>query len=267
MITRRGLLAGAAGIAAGVASGAGLATGLATGTARAAAREAGVGTSLAGRTSSSPRPHWTTIGRTHQGRRIRAFRLGDPDAPSRYLVIGSMHGDEPAGRRVAAQLRQLTAPRGVQLWVVPTMNPDGLAAGTRTNARGVDLNRNFPSADWRRQGRGTSQWSGPRPASERETRAAVRFLRDLVPHTVISVHQPLTCVDFSGGDPAVTRWLAARLGLPARTLGASGGNLTTWFNDRYPKRTATTLELASSVSPRRARRIAQVLRQHAAQRR
>lgn len=254
MISRRGLFAAAAGIAAGAASAAGL-----------AAAAAGAATSP--HTATTQRPHWTVLGYSHQGRRIRAFRLGDPDAPSRYLVIGSMHGDEPAGRRVAARLRHLSAPKGVQLWVVPTINPDGLAAGTRTNSRGVDLNRNFPSADWRQQGRGTTQWSGPRAASERETRIVVRFLKQLRPDTVISIHQPLACVDFSGGDPKVTRWLAERLGLPARTLGASGGNLTTWFNDRYPRRTATTLELASSVSQARVKRVAHVLRRHSAHRR
>jgi protein MpaA len=149
---------------------------------------------------------------------------------------------------------------------VPSMNPDGLAAGTRTNAHGVDLNRNFPGADWRLQDAGTRYWSGPDAASERETRAMVRFLGDLAPHTVVSIHQPLSCVDLSGGDRSVTTWLADRLNLPVRRLGASGGNLTSWFNDTSQRDTAVTLELAPTVTGERVTRVADVLVKHAAYR-
>jgi protein MpaA len=146
------------------------------------------------------------------------------------------------------------------------MNPDGVAAHTRTNSRGVDLNRNFPSADWHRQDKGTRYYSGPHAASERETRAMVRFLSDLGPRTVVSIHQPLACVDYSGGDKSVTNWLSDRLHLPARRLGASGGNMTTWFNDEFPKRTAVTLELRSTVTTAFGGHLTDVLFRHAAQR-
>ena len=64
------------------------------------------------------------------------------------LVIGSIHGNETAGHAVIARLRAATPPAGVRLLLVRTANPDGVAAGTRQNARGVDLNRNFPR-HWR----------------------------------------------------------------------------------------------------------------------
>jgi hypothetical protein len=159
-----------------------------------------------------------------------------------------MHGDERAGWRVAEYMRRQAQPGKVTIYVVPTINPDGLAHDARTNAHGVDLNRNFPSGDWRLQGQGTSTYSGPSPASEPETRVMLRFLRTIEPWTVVSMHQPLACVDYSGGDPHVTRWLARHLDLPAKTLGASGGNLTTWFNHRWPKATAVTLEFASTTT-------------------
>ena len=242
MITRRTLLGGAAGTVAGAVSGI-----LLPGTAGAA------------------EPRRYVIGRTHRDRRITAYRIGPADAPSRYVVIGCMHGDESAGHRIALhRMIKRRAPDGVQVWIVPTMNPDGVVAGSRTNSRGVDLNRNFPGADWHLQDKGTRYYSGPRAASERETRAMLRFLSDVGPRTVVSIHQPLACVDYSGGDKSVTNWLSDRLRLPARRLGASGGNLTTWFNDEFPKRTAVTLELGGTVTTAFGGRLTDVLFRHAA---
>ena len=61
---------------------------------------------------------------------------------------------------------------------MPTINPDGVAAGTRGNAHGVDLNRNFPY-DWRPLGGG--EYSGPAPLSEPESRAAHRLILESSP--------------------------------------------------------------------------------------
>ena len=84
------------------------------------------------------------IGHSVQGREIRAERVGAADAPVNVLVVGDVHGDEPAGEAIVARCAQ-RAPDGVAFWLVRTGNPDGRALGTRHNARGVDLNRNFPS--------------------------------------------------------------------------------------------------------------------------
>ena len=84
------------------------------------------------------------IGRSVRGRPILAIERGDPRGRHRILVVGCIHGDEPAGIAVARQLETMTLPGRVDLWIVPSLNPDGVAAGTRQNAHGVDLNRNFP---------------------------------------------------------------------------------------------------------------------------
>ena len=86
-----------------------------------------------------------TLGRSVQGRPVEAHRFDDPSAKRTVLVIGCIHGDECAGIPIAKRLERLTPPRGVDLWVVPNLNPDGYARRTRRNASGVDLNRNF---DW-----------------------------------------------------------------------------------------------------------------------
>jgi len=208
------------------------------------------------------------IGRSVRDRPIFAFLMGREDASEVYLALGQMHGDERAGVGVTrSKLLNMDPPNHVALWVIPTMNPDGHARDRRTNANGVDLNRNFPSRDWVRQGHGTRFYSGPKPMSEPETRAVKEFLDDLRPRTIVSIHQPLACVDYSGGTRSVTDWLAGALDLPARRLGSSGGNMTKWFNDKYPAKTAVTLELPPSTTEAYRRRVAQVLIRHAASRR
>ena len=215
------------------------------------------------------KPKRYTIGHSTRDRPIKAYLIGDENAPNRYLVMGQMHGDEPAGRFICHDRLLNKGPvHDVALWVVPTMNPDGSIRGTRTNARGVDLNRNFPSNTWVRRGKGTRYYSGPRPASEPETRAILKFFSDIQPRTLISMHQPLASVDFSGGSHAVTRWLADHLNLPVAHIQVTGGGtMTSWYNPKFPKKTAVTVELPASTTPQYRGHVADVLIRHAKQRR
>jgi hypothetical protein len=61
------------------------------------------------------------------------------------LAVGQTHGDEEGGLRVLLRARSLAVPDGVTLWLVPTLNPDGLAADTRFLAGGADPNRKAPA--------------------------------------------------------------------------------------------------------------------------
>jgi hypothetical protein len=79
------------------------------------------------------------IGTSANGRPITAIRYGD--GPRTVLVVGVTHGDEEGGLRVLLRARSLPLPQGITLWVVPTMNPDGLVADTRFLANGADPNR------------------------------------------------------------------------------------------------------------------------------
>ena len=115
------------------------------------------------------------LGRSAEGRPIRVTELGDPDESRKVLVVGCIHGNEPAGIAIARALAGSAPQTNVDLWIVQDLNPDGASAGTRVNGRGVDLNRNFPFG-WRRLGhRGTLHYSGPRPLSERESQLAAVF--------------------------------------------------------------------------------------------
>lgn len=197
----------------------------------------------------SPAPSTTTIGRSRQGRALTATRYGWATAPRTVVVIGLLHGDEPAGLTVVTALRTLTPPTDTQLWVVPTGNPDGQAAARRTNAAGVDVNRNFPHS-WVYAGKGTSTYSGPSAASEPETKALVAFLTARRPALVVVFHQPLNGVDSYGAKNAslVSR-LAAAMGLPVKSFSCGGtchGTLTGWFNATWPG-TAVTVEFGSTT--------------------
>jgi protein MpaA len=190
-----------------------------------------------------------TIGRSVEGRPITAWRLGQP-GKRRVVMISTMHGNEPHTRWILEALRDGAPVNNLDLWVVPTYNPDGLARGTRRNAHGVDLNRNFPYAWADLDG---SYESGPRPASEPETRAVMAFLREVRPQRVLSFHQPLNGVDTDTKDRAFARRLARALRLPRTSLDCGGlchGTMTMWFNHRF-RGSALTVEYGARPPRRR----------------
>ncbi len=128
------------------------------------------------------------FGRSVRNTPLLVHRRGVPDGVT-VLVIGAIHGDEDAGVAVVDLLRTMELSPKVDLWLVPTMNPDGQADRTRQNANGVDLNRNFPIRWSSNQLPGNWEYGGPSAASEPEVRAMVR-LGDLIkPQIVIWYHQ------------------------------------------------------------------------------
>jgi murein peptide amidase A len=191
------------------------------------------------------------LGRSVRGRPIIAYHRWRPGARNRVLVIGSMHGDEQAGLAVVRRLRAVAPPAGVDLWLIPTVNPDGNAARARRNARAVDLNRNFPHV-WARTARGTHTYSGPRASSEPETRLLMRFVSRYRPRTTVVFHQPLYGVDsYRAKSPALVRALSRGTGLPVRSFSCRRvcrGTFTGWHNRTTPGR-AVTVEFGRSASP------------------
>ena len=183
---------------------------------------------------------WETIGRSAEGRPIQALRVGSPRARVKVLVVGSVHGNELAGRAVIERLLGARPPRGTALWLVRDANPDGAAAGSRHNAAGVDLNRNFPFR-WRPQD-GVYE-SGPGPASEPETQAMQRFIERERPRVTLWYHQALRIVVRSDGDPALERLYSRSSGLPRKRLPSYHGTATSWQNSEHPDDSAFVIEL------------------------
>jgi len=186
-----------------------------------------------------------------------ADRVGAPDAPVRVLVVGSIHGNETAGHAIVRRLARTPPPAGVQLWLVESANPDGVARGTRQNARGVDLNRNFPW-DWRGDGRPfDTYYPGRARASEPETRALMALAREIRPDLTLFYHQHMRLVVLPhGADRAPVRAYAQRVGLPTRWLAYLHGTATAWQNHTLGG-TAFVVELPAGALP------ASAVRRHA----
>jgi predicted deacylase len=194
------------------------------------------------------------IGLSVEGRPIRAFRIGDPTSPRKAVFIATMHGNEAKPAQILRNLRDGRRIQGADIWVIPTMNPDGYARDSRRNAHGVDLNRNFP-VHWIPQG--GSYYSGTGPASEPETRAMMAFLAEIRPRWVVSFHQPLFGVDRSY---VKTRTLARRLSrnlhLPRKRFSCNNGchgTMTQWFNRTLPG-AAITVEYGHHLTWRQKNR-------------
>jgi protein MpaA len=191
-----------------------------------------------------PRPQrgtfaWTPepYGSSRLGAPLEVFR---PAGPCAVLLFAGIHGDEPESTAVLSwALRQLPAP-SPQCAVVLAANPDGLARGTRANAAGVDLNRNFPARNWQPapvlhrvlsdEPRDVALSPGIAPASEPEAQALVRLIGELRPRSaVIALHAPLCCVE-DPGPSELGRWLAERTGLPlVADIGyATPGSFGSW---------------------------------------
>ena len=180
--------------------------------------------------------------RSVDGRTLRVVHVGSVGGPA-ILVFGAIHGNESAGIAVTRDLLADSATLDSNIWVVPDLNPDGVARNTRQNARGVDLNRNFP---WRWQRAGPSwnfEYSGPRVLSEPESRFALALIARVHPAVTVWFHQPLGVVDESGGSLDVERRFARRVGLPLRRLRRYRGSAATWQNHRFPGATAFVVEL------------------------
>lgn len=155
---------------------------------------------------------WQVCATSVNGRNIRLLELGSGKQCT--LIFGAFHGSEPMSAEMTIRFaeylyfeyqRKLDS----KIVIVPIVNPDGLYFGIRTNAHGVDLNRNFPTKNWTENYIKRSTFPGKFPASEPETQVVVALIERYQPDRIISIHTPLRVVNYDG--PA--RELAIRMSL------------------------------------------------------
>lgn len=149
-------------------------------------------------TSALPWHAWAT---SVEGRILYVLELGEGEKTT--LIFGTFHGDEILSGRLAyrfseylfSEMRHRLRCRVV---LMPVVNPDGLMRGKRTNANGVDINRNFPTGNWEPNTGYSNHFPGFHPGSEPETRAVMQLLEAYRPDRIVSIHTPLEVVNFDG---------------------------------------------------------------------
>lgn len=145
--------------------------------------------------------HQTSWARTSRGTSLDLYKKGHTSKASPFLFIGGVHGDEPEGVRLAEDLLAWLRDSEEDLhpWLlIPCLNPDGHAQNRRTNDRGVDLNRNFPSSDWSPEAKAERYFPGPKAGSEAEVQALVRLIEDEKPQLIVHFHSWEPCVVYTG---------------------------------------------------------------------
>ena len=195
------------------------------------------------------------IGESVEGKPIVAERRGTPGGRV-VLIIGVIHGDENDGLAIMQHLHQMDVPAGVDLWLVDSMNPDGVANTTRHNANQVDLNRNFPGS-WAPLGvLGDGQYAGPSAASEPETQAMVDFISEIRPDLTMWYHQDLYRIaPGRGRDGRIRQRYADLTGLPVVSItgGTYTGVAATWARDLLNPGVAFIVELGPSLTEAEAK--------------
>jgi hypothetical protein len=177
--------------------------------------------------------------RSVKGQPIYTQDLPKPDAKLRVLVVGGIHGDELSSASLALHWLQLAKeiPFDAHWRFIPLLNPDGLlmSPARRTNANGVDLNRNFPTPNWEREAkiyweekvkRDPRRWPGPKPLSEPESKFLHDEMERFKPNLIVSIHAPYGVLDFDGptAPPAkLGRLYLDQVGIFPGSLGNYGG--------------------------------------------
>jgi len=165
-------------------------------------------------------PTWQPIATTVQGRPIRALTVGH--GPHRVLFVGGIHGDEPEGSLTAAELPAAFTEAGLNevasLTVIEDINPDGRAAATRGNSNGIDVNRNFPAANFD----ATIAESGGEPLNQPESRALVETIDRVHPDLILVAHswRGRQFINFDGPAREIAEKFSATTGLPVEESSA-----------------------------------------------
>lgn len=217
------------------------------------------------------------IGFSVEGQPIQFYAFGQGER--QYLIVAGIHGGyEGNTTDLANQLvvylseHAESVPSDVTLFIIPSMNPDGAARGRnpdgRTNANGVDLNRNFPTQNWVGDWDHSNCWNlrpttgGSAGGSEPETRTVMNFIASHRILAMISYHSAALGV-FPGGDPwqpaseRLASALAAATGYPYPPLDIGcryTGTLADWAVENGVG-AAVDMELSTHTDPEFSRNL------------
>jgi protein MpaA len=182
------------------------------------------------------------------------------------LFLGGVHGDELPTVYLMFKLAHYVKDnpalfRDKCIVIAPLLNPDGFLAApqTRTNAGGIDINRNFPTRDWpakamrqwKAKGKIARYFPGVKPASEQETLFQTALIKRFKPQKILSAHSPLNFFDYDGPSSdldSFEKWmeqLCKEINHPLKKFGYYPGSLGNYAGHERNIFTLT-LELPSS---------------------
>jgi protein MpaA len=153
------------------------------------------------------------------------------------LIFGAIHGSEPNSGQLARHLLDYLlahpdAYAGRRVAVIPVANPDGFVRTRRINEHGVDVNRNFPAANWKSSKPGPN-FGGDQAASEPETQAIIKAVELLSPDRIVSIHAITSgreCNNYDGPGAELAELMKAKNGYRvAKSIGyPTPGSFGSW---------------------------------------
>ena len=174
---------------------------------------------------AAPKVKKQVVGKSLDGRNIECHVWGN--GKDVLWIIATIHGNEAAGTPLVAEFEKWLEANpgelnGKKVVITPVANPDGFAEDIRHNKNGVDLNRNFPSGNFD----GEQKVHGPTPLSEPESRVLMRVFSQHFPDRIVTIHQPLDCMDYDG-EPSkrMAAAMAKKCRLPLKQVGSRPGSL------------------------------------------
>lgn len=210
-----------------------------------------------------------SIGTSAKGRQLTSYTFGS--GPRTVVYTGAIHGTEVSSRALMLRwIDELEAaprsiPNDVTVVVIPVINPDGVASGSRTNANNVDLNRNFATSDWTSDITTTSNdpfpgGGGVSPLSEPESQALASYIGRVRPMLVLSYHSIGALLAANqAGDSAARAGVYASLSGYRNTTGATGTfeyGISGTADDYYAEKLGVPsilIELGSHTDPQFSR--------------
>jgi len=164
-----------------------------------------------------------TAGYSVENRPVECRVLGTGDDVT--MILAAIHGNEQAGTPLCLRLIDYYREHpedldGRRVVLLPRTNPDGVIRNQRHNAHGIDLNRNFDSSN-----RQNTEVYGMSGLSEPESQVIAQVILDYQPDRIITLHEPLNCIDYDGPYLELANYLAKYCDLPIKKLGTSPGSL------------------------------------------
>lgn len=154
---------------------------------------------------------------TVKNNKIELIEIAPKSWEKTILVIGVFHGDEPDGEfLIKTFLGQKNENFKNRMIFVPCLNPDGKCLNTRTNARGVDLNRNFPTKNWQESEDKDEYYGGSFPGSEAETQFITAVIDKYTPDAILTLHSPYKVVNFDGPAEELADKISKLTGYPVQ---------------------------------------------------